>query len=987
VLFILEKGDHRKTSSFFFVKYSRFVSTSFFYWRVCSTTAFFDCKSKQCAFSYSVRGGAMSSSNPAADTSAEIAVNFVRDDALVPEPKARIPTTDVLGRAPRNAGSRRITFADDGKLFEGHFTVQSTNLKSIIQYLLDRHDEQDVVIQDLQKQVHMLRSRSLKLSKRGGGAEGNGPVVGSSFGGAGASSDLGKRLKRVEQFLQLWGVQLNDVAELVEEYGDPTITPDAYTSYLLDLPAFRLTRREARALILNATQPTAASANAAAASDTATRRRTSSAKRDNGSSAGTANTTSAHEEKTKSEAPEKHGTKKANEADGLAEATLEKATAALKKAEMLLAELHNTIPRASPAAAPKPRRAEPASKITASTSNDTGAAIDAEARADIEELGDYVMQRLDELEARTAMMIAHSALPASAPAQHDRNTSRQTEEAVRGGEAVGKKNQRPSPVPPPLPRAATNGGRGDEVVDAVAREDAAASLDLLEELEATMERRFKELGGAVANIAARTAALAKSSINNSSHSSAGSGNVSGGGVAEKTPQRTTPPVAEEARKAKEQVGAAAAVAASEDDTDVAESGAPLNSSRTNSPSMKKSAAFNRKGRQHSSDSGTLVPVLPTAAAAPANLVDQIARDDTVALAKRVNELEEELLDRWQAMEERLRIIGRAAMKQGVTNAAGNGAGAGMAQSMGRTAAVDRKAREDAALSLMRLQQVERELVQLKRQYAAGGAGSLTTGGAELRIAAADDGNQISLPSVIPPSVPSAPLRDTYGSKVADLEKEVEQRMTEVNQAIAQLRGAGNVIPLTLSPPKGGRNKISAAVAVVAAAPQGELEATLPPPPPTTSTTSQLTLRAEDGNAVAVLPAASTDIDERRRAALQSMAELGYDVDGDTNLFTDFPRTSVRIGGRRTTISRLRSPDIPPFGTHLVQREVVEIPLVTVTKTVSDGNAGYAAAATTPVQAARRVSNANGSPSPADGQAHSTSPHHSSKVSSVVAQHA
>lgn len=908
----------------------------------------------------------MQSRSGATETSAEVAVHFVRDDALVPTPKERITTTDADGRAPRNVGSRRINFVDDGKLFEGHFTVQSTNLKSIIQYLLDRHNEQDVIIQDLQKQVHMLRSRSLKSSKRSGGGDAALTAAnGVPLGGIGsASSDVGTRLKRVEQFLQLWGVQLSEVAELVEEYGDPTITPDAYTSYLLDLPAFRLTRREARTLMLNAGQPTAANVNAALASDTAARRRNSSGKRDAAGSSVHANAASTHEEKPSAETPERRGDK-TNDTESLAEATLEKATAALEKAETLLTELHGAGAsfRTTPRPPPKPRRAEAASKSAAATATTavpgSSAAVDAEARADIEELGDYVMQRFDELEARTTMLAARSAA-----FQHERSDPRQADDdAVRGGEVAGKRNPRPSPPPPALPRAnaamtASNNAGGD-FVDAVAREDAATSLDLLEELEAKMERRFKDLNSTVTNILVRTAALAKNSSNTNSDS------------AGKSQQRSASPATDGVKKKKEPS------AVSEETATAGDGRASPSNSQTSSPPSKKALATtnttpNQRSRQDSSDVGTLTPALSTPA--PANLVDQAARDDTAALGERVNDLEEELLDRWQAMEERLRIIGRAAMKQGVTNAAGNGSGS---QSMSRAPAVDRKAREDAALSLMRLQQVEKELAQLRRQYAAADVSA-----AQPRTAL-DTADPIAVASVESPSVP---LRDTYGSKVADLEKEVEQRMAAVNQAIAQLREVGSATPLTLSPQKGSE----VATATVASA-QPSPSAPAPPVNP-----GQLTLRAEGGDAAAACADAAgvrrpspppLEADElHRRATLQSLMELGCDVDGDANLVSSFPHTGVRVGGRRTTISRLRSPEIPPFGSHLVQREVVDLPLVAIAKAaghdvaaqVSAANRDVATAAT-PVQALRHVSNASGGPSHTEGQTHSTSSPRNSRV--------
>lgn len=885
----------------------------------------------------------MESLNISAEKAREVPVSFVRDDSLVPEPKERITTTDEHGRAPRNRGTRRIDFVDDGKLFEGHFTVQATNLKSIIQYLLDRHNEQDVIIQDLQKQVHMLRSRSLKSSKRGGGGgmEGGGLAGGrpSSNGGI-STADMNKRLRSVEQFLQLWGVRLGEVADLVEEYGDPTITPDAYTSFLLDLPAFRLTRREARALMASASQPTAASVNMAAASDTASRRRASISKREAGSASAAGATAGSSEERPRSVTPERRS-KKPTDSEDAAGATLEKANAALEKAEMLLAELHSVAPRsASQAPAPKPRRLEQPSKSASG-----GAAVDAEARADIEELGEYVMQRFDELEARTAM-----ALRAPSSSAH---ADRSAPQHAGGGSA--KKNAAAASTSPPRGGGGA-GARTEDFVDAVAREDAATSLDLLEELETTMERRFKELSSAVANVSARTAALAKNNSGSGGHNDSDRSQHRVGSPATSS-RGASQPAAEESRKAREQSAAAA------------EDGAEAANLRSLSATAKKSASPSRKGATGSDETSTLIPVLPSAPAAL--LIDQAARDETVALAERVNDLEEELVDRWQAMEERLRIIGRAAMKQGITNATG---GAGMS----RAPVVDRKAREDAAMSLMRLQQVERELAQLKRNAAAAMPPALAALPAE---------GAMALPTVMASHEPSQPLRDTYGSKVADLEREVEQRMAEVNQAIAQLRGTGT--PLTLSPQKRATDKGPVVPNPPTHAPL-QLESGVPLP-----TAGQLTLRSGGDEHAALsmdaAPANSVEAEERRRAAQQSLLELGHNADDYEHRYSGLPRASLRVGGRRTTISRLRSPDVPPFGSHLVQREVVDIPLVVERAAAGDGADGSAAqrdgaAATTPVRAVRRVSNAKGElPTQLDEQGHSRSPPRSSKVGGSAAR--
>ncbi|CBZ23928.1 conserved hypothetical protein [Leishmania mexicana MHOM/GT/2001/U1103] len=878
---------------------------------------------------------ALPASSPAASAAQmQVDVEFSSDDALLPSPKILIGTTDEGGRAPRNRESRRVQFLDDGKLFEGHFTVQSRNLKSIIQYLVDRQSEQDVVIQDLQKQVLLLRTRHLKAKQR---AVGDGEMWQRAAAASGKSASGGgveNRVKHIEQFLQLWGVRLGDVAKLVEEYGDPVITPDAYTSYLVDLPAFRFTRREARAFVINASEQSTISAAAAAASDTAARRRhnSSPSKRETGSAGSSSDTERRCD-------------------DGATETALEKATAALKKAEMLLEELRSIPARPPPLSSKTHRAAASAPNPDKGDSGGSGSAIDHEARADIEELGDYVMRRFQELETQSMMTAATVARAAAAP-RAEKGGGSSGGGGGSGATAAKVATARPKQVPtkkpvanttlhtpalepPPLPHTVPA-----EVIDTVAREDAAASLDLLEELEVTMERRFKEVNSALANIALRTASMAK--------------NISGSAPSvaepEKLPQRSGSPSSSRGPSSKArspfsgkraEKNAEAKPVVEDIETEVEET--CVSASASHAPSSTAKVLRSSKGKAKQIVSDPAGPLIPSAG------VDQVAREETAALSDRVGDLEDELLERWQAMEERLRIIGRAAMKQSASNVAA-GPGGTAVTAVNRTPVVDRKAREDAALSLMRLQQLEKELAQLKRQWASADAS------ARPGLGNADppaDANETILTTPVVSMEPSAPLRDTYDSKVADLEKEVAQRMADVNEAIAQLRGGAmratpglNAVASAARVTDGtGRvdalSDINTLAWIASLAPPAESLAILPDQPQTHQSEvtlpsalpaqNYLTLRAMDADALPGVAAEGRlpEVDTSRRVErYQSLLALGYTKNTDVDLFTAYPMVGSSSEAKRTAISRLRPPNAPMFGTHLVERAMVNLPVDT-----------------------------------------------------------
>ncbi|AIO00055.1 hypothetical protein LPMP_291040 [Leishmania panamensis] len=873
------------------------------------------------------------SASPSAASTAltQVNIEFSNNDALVPAPKALVGTTDEGGRAPCNRNSRRIQFLDDGKLFEGHFTVQSRNLKTIIQYLANRQSEQDVIIQDLQKQVHLLRTRHVKARQRAGGGGGASLRTATAFGELPAGQGVVERVKSIEQFLQLWGVRLGEVAALVEEHGDPVITPDAYTSYLVDLPAFRFARRETRAFVISASQQAPMSTAATAACDTAARRR---------------NTSNQPKRETASAGSFSDIEKKCD--DDATETALEKATAALEKAEMLLEELRSIPARLPPPSTTKARRAESSVSVPdKGSSGGGGSAIDHEARADIEELADYVMRRFQELETQSIMTAATVARAAAAPRAEKGggNSGGGGGAAAAAKAASARPKQAPakkpvsntiSPVSAPAPSPPPGVVPG-EVIDTVAREDAAASLDLLEELEVTMERRFKEVNGVLANIAVRTASMAK--------------RISGGAPSEaeteKQQQRTGSPSSSKSVSSKSRSPSSGKHADKNtelkpavEDAETEVEDARMSASASPMPSSTSKVSRPSKGKAKQIVSDPAEPLIPRAG------VDQVAREETAILSDRVSDLEEELLDRWKAMEERLRIIGRAAMKQSAASAAA-GPGGTTATAVSRAPVVDRKAREDAALSLMRLQQLEKDLVQLKRQWGSAGAA------ARCALGSADPPagpNETALTPAVVSMEPSVLLRDTYGSKVADLEKEVEQRMADVNEAIAQL--SGGAIGIT---PGLGSAGLAARVTdgtsrvdvlfnlhtlarTAPSAPSAESLAILPDQtqahrsavtsPSATSAQSHLTLRAVDADA---LPGVATEgclpeVNPSRRAEMyQSLLALGYGKSSDAGLFTAYPMNDTPLGAKRTTISRLRPPDEPTFGSNLVQRAVIDLP--------------------------------------------------------------
>lgn len=764
------------------------------------------------------------------------------------EPAADIHATDVGGRAPRGP-SRHIDFVDDGKLFEGHFTVQSRSLKSIIQFLLNQYAEQKVMIEDLQGQVSTLRSKAARPIR-------NRTVHGGGFAGPMELEDLNRRLKQLEGFMALWGTRPEDINELVQSHGDPVITPEQYSAYLLELPALRLLRREAKSL---ATAPSPVSA-----ADAAHQRRLTSSGR-SGSIGGAASRGAADFSAS---------------GDGMARQALARATEALER----LTAVEEHVSGAGGAAS-------------------GGGAVDRQARRDLDELTEYVESRFKELESKSMLAAVSGARGQSRPgaaadkaptsgqraSTPDRNGERRSKSPPRSGKSSDDVKGRRSPLPPPLERPRG----GEEVIDHVAREEAAASLEMLEELEMYVEKRFKELTTGLHNISARTAATGDR--NDPGTKKGGKGGATSGSQGS---------------------GAAASEVEEMDQGEYAatrspkgKAGAGKSSTKASSPSADAAGVAGRAGRNAGAVASASTPPVAT--------VDKEAREDTALLAEHVAEMEEEMAKRWQALEERLRIISRAAMGTGVSPAA-------MHASSSAAATIDRKAREDASMSLMRVQHVERELVALKRQLT--GAGGVVKDGATA-ASAADvlDGSHNATESSGSRDE-KEPLKDPYGSKVQLLEKEVEQRMADVSRAVTLLRsmestsvggapGEAQMAQLAALAARlaniGGRGAApSGAPCLVLTAHEENADENLPSPPNAVNAphAGMLQLRSEAAPRQTPTPPPTSP---------PTLPTLLGGLDGDP-----YGQPDSRQNPRWRTISRLRPPTAPTFGSQLVERDVV-----------------------------------------------------------------
>lgn len=891
---------------------------------------------------------------------AQAGVPLTFQAAPLPSPRAAILTPADLHQVDCPRPKKFIDYTDDGKLFEGHLSLQSRSLKGIIQCLVSQQEEQRVIIHDLQDQLSIVRAKAAKAA-RGGAARG---------GGAGPMEVdvLYKRLARVENFVQLWGARPEEVARLIESYGDPVVTPEAYTAYLLELAPFRLTRREAKSML---------SSSRLSASPTKVRPQIMETADDGGN---------------------------ARQARQAAAEILERVQA--------LEQQVKSISSAAGGSEPPPQFSEEV--------------IDVQAREDIEQLSDYLTRRLKDMEVRTnavpSPVSRHGGAPSIAggrrpqlpaddaddeeegyvntrnqsqrttavnPKEARRETSRHdrrnvtveeetatenvvveegdrsdapTERRKRtsakstsskhasrsvsssrrsggesatvagrdGGESVfrphtrqrgiaaadrsaghsskesTKSNSRPDRSAAPAaeeetrqadhgtsnPRPSRNAPRtvADDAnfVDSVARDDAAMSLERVDELERTVERRLGELHNAIHRMERQ----------------GGIGQMKG------TPAVgiTSPALQQSAERRPQVVEEGGEGVGSGGRSSVKGLRGSRNTTTPRDRSAQRDRPSARSRETHSLSGGGRSgsiggPVLPLGGAGNDGRVNFVVGEEVNLLAERMSEIEEDTGRRLQSLEERLRIIGRAAMTPGAAH--------------GALLSVDRKAREDASLSLMRIQHLERELALLRRQLCVSSPVNLGLRGPDgksappLTVATSFGAGDDDAATTID-------LRDTYTSKVDALEKDVQERMADVNRAIALLKEVDDCTGRPFS--------MEALLRVSNSIGMGSLVGT-------SSSQRSPQKHPEQRDDCMVLHSSDADLDGGSRAAgtlpdstlpnsLGSFADtlvldshtLGVPSTCATTLAT--PTKSLRY------VHRLRSPAGPTFGCNLVVREAI-----------------------------------------------------------------
>ncbi|EAN89622.1 hypothetical protein, conserved [Trypanosoma cruzi] len=825
--------------------------------------------------------------------------------------------------------SRQINFVDDGKLFEGHFTLHTRGLKSLIQLLVDQQSEQQVIINDLQDQMNTIRQQTSKVRRAVNAA----PMFVAPEGGTDTGSvlkeveDLRRRVKRLEGFRALWGVHHEEVEALISTYGDPVVTPEEYTAYLLNLQPFRQLRSDAqhsavslveRRLSISAQQRSRESGsrkrisrdddllspverdardNSRAVRDRRNREDEprSPAERDARDNSRAArdrrnredeprgpaerdardNSRAARDRRNREDEPRSPVERDARDNSRAArdrrnredeprspvERDARDNSRAARDRRNREDEPRSPVERdardnSRAARDRRSREDEPRSPVERDARDNSRAARDRrnredEPRSPVErDARDNSRAARDRRnrEDEPRSPVERDARDNSRAARDRRNRedeprspverdAREKSRAVRDrrshedapsgfddeGESLRQLESRVAALEQRLRRgvaavhsssrkASANSGHSSvspiEVVDEQARED-------LEELERFVVRRFKELDKALSKSRDATPAAATSPVRGAGHPVGRSERLSHG--LSVTPTESG---GSNAKRSNE------AAVANKDNTNASESkqrkerNAPTDAAVVDQVAREDAFAaldqvanlekfVNRKLKElsvaigkelgpgsvrPSGESRQAVSLEPQPQGA---MVDQIARDDAARSIEAVQELEEDWGKRWQSLEERLRIIGRASVSKGSL------------QASAAASSIDRKAREDASMSLMRIQQLEREISGFRRLLQ-----RQETPITSEEVAPPDARGDSGVVFPVPPKVqrpatfpltgkgPDGAVGSTdveYQKRMQDLEQEVEQRMKEVNRALATLRSTQSGFPVGNSP--------------------------------------------------------------------------------------------------------------------------------------------------------------------------------------------
>nr|CCD11949.1 unnamed protein product [Trypanosoma congolense IL3000] len=777
---------------------------------------------------------------------------------FVPEPLQGGTDAVVLGDSaaaevvlPRT--SRRIDFVDDGKLFEGHFTVHAMSIKSIIQLLVDQQAEQRIIINDLQDQVSTLRQQATKMRKFPGShpALPVEPVVTSA---SKELSSLEHRLKILEGFRSLWGVRGEDVEALISAHGDPIVPPEEFATFIMNLQPFRLVRGETRSLISSQVERYKTPQHKGAGEGGERRQAPRASRR------GDTQVTGSDEPKHRLRGDRSHrdGLRGArpprdHHGDGdEVQAPLRDNTHTVRDSSNSVRDgsrrsrrsrdnqerdddnqparedqgrsnLRNTAPSGEELrGGQRPhdrvtRDDEPQSareRSRQATCNDPNGSPEKQRFDDLNSIQDSICRDIDEN--KEAIFDLTKRLGILERRFRDAPASRRGQ----GPSQETANELAPSPA------------EGDGVVDIQARDD-------IEELTRHVSKRLREIeralakihsdgagGAATASAAGASATSAASGLNVRRRSDAAlkgarrpsapssKGPTETGGknavpAIDDEEKERTPPIATEGAAAHtlavDEVARGDAAAALDQverlekfvTRKIKELATALNKGSPGS-----AAAPSTQSRSHSSPQTSLrhtvdnqtfstadrpEPDRPERSDRPIStkeVVDYTAREDSARLSDLVHELEDDWGKRWASLEERLRIIGRAAVNKGALNPTVTGV-------------IDRRAREDATVSLMRVQQLEREFANfrrvLPRQRGTPSEGGLYDyrqcySNSSLKWPTSTQGTKEQSENG---HVHSAVVQDDIEcqSRIRVLEREVESRMEDVNRALISLRTA------------------------------------------------------------------------------------------------------------------------------------------------------------------------------------------------------
>ncbi|RHW73712.1 hypothetical protein DPX39_030049500 [Trypanosoma brucei equiperdum] len=763
-----------------------------------------------------------------------------------PNPLQRPTKTILVGNEDAAAGvlprtSRHIDFTDDGKLFEGHFTLQASSLKSIIQVLADQQAEQRVIINDLQDQVNNLRQQTSKMRKSVPTLQLPASVGGSAKSFSKEYESLEQRVKSLEGFRSLWGARTEDVDGLISIYGDPVVTPDEYTTYIMNLQPFRVVRSEARHFVTSqAEQQKQAVRTVGGERNERTRGARSARLADPGDAADDGSRTpreggsraprdGSQSGRDGSRGPRSARNRQAHDAER--KSSRDDDTRTIRD-DNNFANDDNRSGRDETRGRRRVREPQSNDDGTRSPIEESHANRDdtrpgrddsrGSRRQRNRQSHEDDLKSFHEEDARTHRGGPRGARDRVTYGEHLDSRDGLRQDNIGDGDTISDLSKRLQLLEQRV--RSVHGGHKNNAQGSASEQlsptsDATGAKDLqaredIEELSRFVAKRFKELERSIAkvqggdlNVTAPKAGMgARKSetppkrrersptvMSKGQTGAGGSGPGPSGAVESDLLQKAgkpreiapsyTPVVDEVARD-----DAAAALeqvellekyvvrklkeltpSLSKGVSDTHISSPPIGSTSTQPPERP-------SGESH-------VPRGADRSASEKVAVDQAAREDTSRLFELVHDLEDDWGKRWASLEERLRIIGRAAVNKGSVNAAAPGT-------------IDRRAREDASISLMRVQQLEREISSFRRLLMKrNGApmevglfeGRMQSGGASKLVVDARDQKE---PNDNGCAALGAVLEGADSqSRVLALEKEVESRMEEVNRALATLRTA------------------------------------------------------------------------------------------------------------------------------------------------------------------------------------------------------